>query len=88
MRTILSDTQSDYKGFDQRFAVILPKGSRSHDRVSVFGVGIDNFRIAEGTISDKARFPPSAMASVGIPHNSSSRLGLREGTWPAALGRP
>lgn len=81
MRTILSDPQSDYNWDSINGRRNLAKRGLGYMiEYPVFGVGIDNFRIAEGTISDKARFTPIGHGVRWTsPHNSFVQAGAEGG---------
>jgi hypothetical protein len=81
MQSILSDPKSDYNwdAVNGRRNVAKRGLGYMYD-YPVFGVGIDNFRVAEGTISEKAR---NLMPGHGIrwvsPHNSFVQSGAEAG---------
>ena len=86
MRTILEDPKADYNWDSINGRRNLAKrGIGYMVAYPVFGIGIDNFRMAEGTISEKARFTP---VGHGIrwtsPHNSFVQAGA-EGGVPGVL---
>lgn len=81
MRTILEDPKADYNWDSTNGRRNLAKRGMGYMiAYPVFGIGIDNFRIAEGTISEKALFAP---IGHGIrwtsPHNSFVQAGAEGG---------
>jgi len=81
MRSILEDPKSDYNwdSLNGR-RNIAKRGFGYMFQYPVFGVGIDNFRVAEGTISEKARnlIPGHGIRWVS-PHNSFVQAGAEAG---------
>jgi len=80
MRTLVHPTQ-DYNWSDPNGRrAVAERGLGYMLQRPVFGVGIANFQLAEGTISDKARLAP---AGVGIrwaaAHNSYVQIGAELG---------
>lgn len=81
MQSILEDPKADYNwdAINGR-RNLAKRGIGYMMDYPVFGVGIDNFRVAEGTISEKARF---AIPGHGIrwvsPHNSFVQSGAEAG---------
>ena len=81
MRSIIEDPKADYN-WDAKNGRrnIAKRGVGYMLAYPVFGVGINNFPLAEGTISDKARFTP---AGHGIrwaaAHNSYVQAGAETG---------
>ena len=81
MQSVLSDPKADYNwdAVNGR-RNIAKRGIGYMYDYPVFGVGIDNFRVAEGTISEKAR---NLMPGHGIrwaaPHNSFVQSGAEAG---------
>ena len=81
MKTILEDPKADYNWDALNGRRNLAKrGIGYMTSYPVFGVGVDNFRFAEGTISDKAR---NALPGHGVrwasPHNSFIQAGAEAG---------
>lgn len=81
MRSILEDPKADYNWDAVNGRRNLAKRGIGYMMdYPAFGVGIDNFRVAEGTISEKARF---ALPGHGIrwvsPHNSFVQSGAEAG---------
>ena len=81
MQTILEDPKADYNWDSINGRRNLAKrGIGYMIDYPVFGVGVDNFRMAEGTISEKARRTP---VGHGIrwtsPHNSFVQAGAEGG---------
>jgi len=81
MRTVIEDPKSDYNwdAVNGR-RNIAKRGFGYMFQFPVFGVGIDNFRVAEGTISEKARnlIPGHGIRWVS-PHNSFVQAGAEAG---------
>lgn len=81
MQSILEDPKADYNwdAVNGR-RNIAKRGLGYMFQYPVFGVGIDNFRVAEGTISEKARnlIPGHGIRWVS-PHNSFVQAGAEAG---------
>jgi O-antigen ligase len=81
MQSIMEDPKADYNwdAINGR-RNLAKRGIGYMTSYPVFGVGIDNFRIAEGTISDKAR---NALPGQGVrwasAHNSFVQAGAETG---------
>jgi O-antigen ligase len=93
MQTVILDPKSDYNwnAVDGR-REIAKRGMSYMMQYPVFGVGIDNFAMAEGTISEYAQ--AMAGSNVGVkwsaPHNSWVEAGAETGipgllTWAALV---
>ena len=81
MQSILDDPKSDYNWDSVNGRRNLAtRGIGYMIEFPVFGVGIDNFRIAEGTISEKARYlVPGHGIRWTSPHNSFVQSGAEAG---------
>ncbi|MEO8194750.1 MAG: O-antigen ligase family protein [Gemmatimonadales bacterium] len=81
MRNVLADPKTDYNWDSVNGRRNLAKRGIGYMlSYPVFGVGIDNFRVAEGTISDKARHtPPGHGIRWASPHNSFVQAGAEAG---------
>jgi len=81
MQGILDDPKSDYNWDSVNGRRNLAKrGIGYMIDYPVFGVGIDNFRVAEGTISEKARYlVPGHGIRWASPHNSFVQSGAEAG---------
>lgn len=81
MKTVLEDPKADYNwdAVNGRRNVAKRGMGYMYD-YPIFGVGIDNFRVAEGTISEKARnlIPGHGIRWVS-PHNSFVQAGAEAG---------
>lgn len=81
MKTVLQDPKADYNwdAVNGRRNV-AKRGMGYMYQYPAFGVGIDNFRVAEGTISEKARnlIPGHGIRWVS-PHNSFVQAGAEAG---------
>ncbi len=80
MKTLAKPTQ-DYNWSDQEGRVqIAKRGMGYMFKRPFFGVGIYNFQLAEGTISDKARYHvPGTPILWSAPHNSYIQVGAELG---------
>jgi putative inorganic carbon (HCO3(-)) transporter len=81
VKSILADPKSDYNwdALDGR-RQIARRGLQYMRMYPVFGVGINNFSRAEGTISDKARNRlPGQGIRLAAPHNSFVQAGAETG---------
>lgn len=81
MQSILEDPKSDYNWDSINGRRNLAKRGFGYMwQYPVFGVGIDNFRVAEGTISDKAKYLiPGHGIRWASPHNSFVQAGAEGG---------
>jgi len=81
MQGILADPKADYNwdAINGR-RNLARRGIEYMDMYPVFGVGIDNFRMAEGTISEKAlNLAPGHGIRWAAPHNSFVQAGAEAG---------
>jgi len=81
MQSILEDPKADYNWDSVNGRRNLAKRGMGYMwQFPVFGVGIDNFRVAEGTISDKAKYLiPGHGIRWTSPHNSFVQSGAEGG---------
>lgn len=81
MRSILEDPKADYNwDATNGRRNIAKRGVGYMLQYPVFGVGINNFPLAEGTISDKARFAPAGSGvRWAAAHNSYVQVGAETG---------
>jgi O-antigen ligase/polysaccharide polymerase Wzy-like membrane protein len=81
MQNILEDPKADYNWDSLNGRRNLAKRGIGYMlKYPVFGIGIDNFRIAEGTISDKAlNTLPNHGVRWASPHNSFVQAGAEAG---------
>ena len=81
MQSILSDPKADYNWDSKNGRRNLAKRGVGYMlQYPVFGVGINNFPLAEGTISDKARFTPAGQGiRWAAAHNSYVQTGAETG---------
>jgi putative inorganic carbon (HCO3(-)) transporter len=87
MQTIVQDPKADYNwdSINGR-RNLARRGIGYMMEYPVFGVGIDNFRVAEGTISEKARtLAPGHGIRWASPHNSFVQAGAEAGVLGLAL---